>query len=116
MFSLKSALLVAACGSLSAMAQLCTPRNATYDYIVVGGGTSGLVVASRLTEDPDIKVLVWNPPVELNSGFQCQLVFEDKPTQPLNPAKHELELEICVPGAVDWMVPMMHDGSDVRWE
>ncbi|KAI5804517.1 hypothetical protein EDC01DRAFT_760865 [Geopyxis carbonaria] len=31
---------------------------AEYDYVVVGGGTSGLVVANRLTEDPDVSVLV----------------------------------------------------------
>ena len=32
--------------------------NGTYDYIIVGGGTSGLTVANRLTEDPDVSVLV----------------------------------------------------------
>lgn len=29
-----------------------------FDFVVVGGGTSGLVVANRLTEDPHVQVLV----------------------------------------------------------
>ena len=30
----------------------------TYDYIIVGGGTTGLVVANRLTENTKVSVLV----------------------------------------------------------
>ncbi|KAF7197206.1 Dehydrogenase xptC [Pseudocercospora fuligena] len=32
--------------------------NQTYDYIIVGGGTAGLTVANRLSENPDVSVLV----------------------------------------------------------
>ena len=30
----------------------------TYDFVIIGGGTSGLVVATRLSEDPRHSVLV----------------------------------------------------------
>lgn len=32
--------------------------NATYDYIVIGGGTAGLTIAARLAEDSDVSVAV----------------------------------------------------------
>ncbi|KAK6981135.1 GMC oxidoreductase [Favolaschia claudopus] len=33
-------------------------HSASFDYVVVGGGTAGLVVAARLVEDPNIRVCV----------------------------------------------------------
>lgn len=30
----------------------------TFDYIIVGGGTCGPVVAGRLSEDPNLKILI----------------------------------------------------------
>ena len=35
-----------------------TANGQTFDYIIVGGGLTGVTVASRLTEDPTISVLL----------------------------------------------------------
>jgi choline dehydrogenase-like flavoprotein len=37
------------------------PSSQTYDYIIIGGGTAGLTLANRLSENPSVSTLVIEP-------------------------------------------------------
>ncbi|GKT42709.1 dehydrogenase citC [Colletotrichum spaethianum] len=60
-----------------------------YDYIIVGGGTAGLTVAARLTEDPRVTVLV------LEAG-----------------ADRSEDLNVLAPG----LFPAMYGNPDYDWD
>lgn len=42
-------------------------QNATFDYVIVGAGTAGLVLAERLSENPNVQVAV----VEAGTYYQA---------------------------------------------
>ena len=60
--------------------------NQTFDYIIIGGGTAGLALAGRLSEEPDVSVLV----------------LEAGPDNRTSPLESVVDFPIAMGSALDW--------------
>lgn len=84
--------------------------NLVFDYIVLGGGTAGLAVAARLSEDPQVNVGV----IEAGTVRPGQRRWGDYCAQPVwRKSRIRLRLEICdsSPAGIERSVIAMAPGA-----
>lgn len=72
-----------------------THASNTFDYVVVGGGTAGLVVANRLSANPSVRVAVIEAGTfyEIATGNASQIPIDDTLYNGKNPSDT---------GPIDW--------------
>jgi choline dehydrogenase len=74
-----------------------------YDYVIVGAGSAGCVMAARLSEDPDVKVLLLEAgPPDVNENIHVPLGY-------LQLARTEIDWDFCTapePGCFGRRLPL----------
>lgn len=72
------------------------PANRRFDYVIVGAGPGGLVMANRLTKDPRVSVAV------IEAGTWAEDVIGNRSEVPAYDSSFLVTSLNATPSAVDW--------------